>query len=292
MFEWRVDDSPWRTYILFVERVSSAREEEMSKLENLYRQTVGGGTFESSQSSRKHYGVYTATVTDNNHDEGEYRIKVTIHGLHDEAEQSSYWARITTFMSGKDMGFYCLPEVNDEVLVAFQGGDDKLPFVIGSLWNAKETAIVKNSDQDGKNDRRCWKTRSGHFVEFNDSDDQFVSITTQAGHLFEMKDTEDLHINMITANGNNKVCISETEKTIDIVAEDTGVINITVNDGTINMDCKDLKITATNNIEMKATTNIEGKADSEVKMESGSDTTIKAGATVKVNGSPDIKLNC
>jgi uncharacterized protein involved in type VI secretion and phage assembly len=69
-------------------------------------------------------------------------------------------------MAGKDRGVYFLPEVNDEVLVAFERGDLRFPYVVGALWNGKDPPPVTNSD--GKNDVRIIKTRKGHTLRFDD----------------------------------------------------------------------------------------------------------------------------
>jgi len=53
-------------------------------------------------------------------------------------------------MAGKDRGIFFLPEVDDEVLVAFENGDINQPYVIGSLWNGVDVPPETNSD--GKND--------------------------------------------------------------------------------------------------------------------------------------------
>jgi uncharacterized protein involved in type VI secretion and phage assembly len=47
----------------------------------------------------------------------------------------SPWARIATPMSGIASGVSMLPQIGDEVLVAFEQGDVNVPYVIGSLWN-------------------------------------------------------------------------------------------------------------------------------------------------------------
>lgn len=48
----------------------------------------------------------------------------------------SPWARVAVPMAGPAHGFYFIPNINDEVLVAFEHGDISAPYIIGSLWNA------------------------------------------------------------------------------------------------------------------------------------------------------------
>jgi len=111
-------------------------------------------------------GVAVATVTDNRDPDGQSRVRVRFPWQPDA--QSSFWARLAVPMSGKDMGTYFLPEVGDEVLVAFERGDQEHSFIIGSLWNGKAGAPENNGD--GNNDHRLIRSRSGHEVRFNDNE--------------------------------------------------------------------------------------------------------------------------
>jgi len=71
--------------------------------------------------------------------ESEFPLNTIRNSNGNFADQDTFWTRISSFMSGGDdqRGFFNLPEVDDEVVVAFAGGDEKTPFVIGSLWNDK-----------------------------------------------------------------------------------------------------------------------------------------------------------
>lgn len=111
-------------------------------------------------------GVAVATVTDNRDPQGQSRLRVRFPWQPDE--QTSFWARLAVPMSGNKMGTYFLPEVGDEVLVAFERGDQEHPFVIGSLWNGK--ASVPEDNGDGNNDRRLIRSRAGHELRFDDND--------------------------------------------------------------------------------------------------------------------------
>ncbi|MCM0593896.1 MAG: phage baseplate assembly protein V [Gloeotrichia echinulata DEX184] len=106
------------------------------------------------------FGVVIGIVTNNQDPEKFGRVKVKFPWLSDDDE--SYWARIATPMAGKQMGIYFLPEVNDEVLVIFEQGDVRFPYIIGSLWNGKDIPPLTN--EDGKNNVRLIKSRSGHVI--------------------------------------------------------------------------------------------------------------------------------
>jgi uncharacterized protein involved in type VI secretion and phage assembly len=111
-------------------------------------------------------GVAIALVTDNKDPNGLGRVKLR-YPWHSDTHQS-HWARVVTPMAGKDRGIYFVPEVGDEVLVAFERGDLRFPYVVGSLWNGKEKPPVSNAD--GKNDLRVIRTRKGHKLTFNDNE--------------------------------------------------------------------------------------------------------------------------
>ena len=55
-------------------------------------------------------------------------------------------------MAGKERGLVLIPEVGDEVLVAFEREDLRFPYVLGALWNGKDKPPLANDD--GKNDKR------------------------------------------------------------------------------------------------------------------------------------------
>ncbi|MCK4734088.1 MAG: hypothetical protein KAT65_16670, partial [Methanophagales archaeon] len=114
------------------------------------------------------YGVFIGLVTNNEDDEKRGRVKVEFPWRGNSNE--SNWARVATVMAGKDRGTFFLPEVDDEVLVAFDRGDINHPYVIGSLWNGVDTPPETNAD--GKNNIRKIKSRSGHEIIFDDNHKQ------------------------------------------------------------------------------------------------------------------------
>ena len=115
-------------------------------------------------------GVAIALVTQNKDPDGLCRVKVRYPW--NSAPRESYWARLAMPMAGKDRGTVFLPEVGDEVLVAFEREDVRFPYVIGSLWNGKELPPERN--KDGKNDTRMIKSRKGHTITFVDGDQNYA----------------------------------------------------------------------------------------------------------------------
>ncbi len=132
-------------------------------------------------------GVYVGVVTNNEDEEGLGRVKVRFPWR--DAEDESNWARIAVPMAGKEMGSYFLPEVDDEVLVGFGGGDIHDPYVLGSLWNGK--AKPPETNKDGKNPRRTITSRAGHTITFDDGKDATgIEITTEGGHHIFLSDKD------------------------------------------------------------------------------------------------------
>jgi uncharacterized protein involved in type VI secretion and phage assembly len=112
------------------------------------------------------HGVVVGVVTNNQDPDGLGRVKLRLPWLSDAYE--SNWARVATPMAGKERGVYFLPEVEDEVLVAFEHGAIERPFVLGALWNGQDKPPAGN--KDGKNNVRLITSRSGLTVKLDDTD--------------------------------------------------------------------------------------------------------------------------
>jgi uncharacterized protein involved in type VI secretion and phage assembly len=120
-------------------------------------------------------GVALAIVVDNKDDSGAGRVRVRLGAGTGE----TLWARVATPMAGARRGVFFMPEEGDEVLVAFEGGDARRPYVLGSLWNGKDKAPVTNAD--GKNDVRLIRTRKGHLLTFDDGANGRVDLALNDG---------------------------------------------------------------------------------------------------------------
>ena len=161
-------------------------------------------------------GVVIGIVTNNRDTEGMGRVKVRFPWRGDSDE--SYWARVSTVMAGEDRGTFFLPEVDDEVLVAFEHGDINHPYVIGALWNGVDTPPETNAD--GKNNIRTIKSRSGHEIIFDDNHEQNsekITIHTNAGHTILLDDSAGAEkIEIKDKTDNNKITIDSVQNSINI----------------------------------------------------------------------------
>lgn len=170
-------------------------------------------------------GVAIGIVTSNKDEEGLGRVKIKLAWRGEEDE--TFWARIATPMAGNGRGIVFYPEVDDEVLVAFEHGDINYPYVIGALWNGKDSPPEINSD--GKNNIRKIKSRSGHELIFNDTKRQEkVEIKTKGGHTIILDDsTGGEKIEVADKTGKNKITINSTQNSITM--ESAMQLNIKAN---------------------------------------------------------------
>jgi uncharacterized protein involved in type VI secretion and phage assembly len=121
------------------------------------------------------------------------KIKVNFPWLDDAHETD--WIRVATMMSGDNRGSFFMPELHDEVLLAFDQGNPRLPYVVGYLWNGKDSP----PGQDVR-DRRI-TSKNGHTIRFLDS--------TPSGGSKGALIIEDAHKNCITMS-NGKISIRST----------------------------------------------------------------------------------
>jgi uncharacterized protein involved in type VI secretion and phage assembly len=157
---------------------------------------IYGELLAPSESANRIYGIVVGIVTNNKDPDGLGRVKMKFPWLSDNDE--SNWARVVSLMAGKERGFYFLPEVDDEVLVAFEHGIVDMPYVLGALWNGKDKPPEKNDD--GKNNLRTIKSRSGHIIRLDD------------------KQGEE-KIEIIDKAAKNKIIISSKDNKISIEAD-------------------------------------------------------------------------
>jgi phage protein D len=166
-------------------------------------------------------GVVPAVVTNNNDPKGMSRVKLKFPWI-DSALESD-WARVSAVGAGKDRGLFWLPEVNDEVLVAFEHGDFRHPYVVGGLWNGKDSPPEKTGEavKNGKVEIRTLKTREGHVIRLVDE---------SSGPCIEIKDGKGKHQIKLDVSGNK--LIIETQGDLQIKStgsttiESTGNLNI------------------------------------------------------------------
>jgi phage protein D len=201
-------------------------------------------------------GVVTAVVTNTDDPEKWGRVKVKFPWMTEDAE--SNWARLAGPGGGPEAGFYAVPAVDDEVLVAFEHGDFSRPYILGGLWNGKHQIppTAANAAQGERPKVRTWHSRTGHALTMHDDADNKVELKTAGGHTITLDDAgtkiEIKSKNGITIqldDGGNKLTIQGSNE-----VEVKSSANMTLQAGG-NLD---IKATGTMNLEASGPVNVKG----------------------------------
>jgi phage protein D len=196
-------------------------------------------------------GVVVALVTNNDDPEELGRVKLMFPWLADEYE--SDWVRVAAPGAGPDSGLVMLPEVNDEVIVAFEHGDMRRPYVLGGLWNGMDKPrLGAGLFDNGAVTRRGIVSRRGHRLVFFDADG-------------------DAGIALLSSNDALKIALKETATEIHVKSDGTIVIE------------------ASGDISLKGSANVTVEAGAGLTLK-GATVTISGSGPVDIDGSP-IQLN-
>jgi uncharacterized protein involved in type VI secretion and phage assembly len=243
--------------------------------------------------------IVVAVVTDNNDTDNQARIKVKYPWLTEDHQ--SFWARIATPMAGPDRGMVFMPEVDDEVLVAFEHGDIRRPYIIGCLWNGKDKPPKTRQENyssaktvnGGKTTRRWIRTRMGHILEFFDDcegkigatlrtaegyrlqlrqNDERIEVITKNKHMMLWDDKNDI-IRIVDKTDENHIRIKTGDNSILVEAK--GDITVKSKQGNITLD-------AMKKVIIKAQQGIEATTPQQVKIEGTAGFEVKTTATGEV----------
>lgn len=148
------------------------------------------------------HGVYAAVVRDVVDPDGQGRVRIELPWSPDPGGKSyQAWARLATMMAGADRGSWFVPDPGDEVLVAFEGGNPRRPYVLGALWNGRD-APPESMDSAGKNEKKTLRSRNGVVVTLDDKDGQeSLVLETPGGQTVRLEDGPN-RIEISDANGN------------------------------------------------------------------------------------------
>jgi uncharacterized protein involved in type VI secretion and phage assembly len=198
-------------------------------------------------------GIVPALVTNTDDPQNWGRVKVEYPWLTDNAE--SHWARVMGIGAGPEAGFYVMPEVGDEVLVAFGMGSFEHPYVLGGVWNGQHDIPPESAGASSgeKPLVRTWHSRSGHHITVYDNADNKVEIVTSGGQQIVLDD----------ANGK-------------IALKSSGGMALTIDDqgGQVTLQGSNIEIVSDANLKIEASANID--------IEAGAQLTLK-GALINLN---------
>ncbi|MDS0260501.1 phage baseplate assembly protein V [Haloarcula sp. S1CR25-12] len=221
-------------------------------------------------------GVAVGIVTDNEDPQDLGRVKLSFPWR--DADDESYWARIATEMAGKQYGTYFLPEVEDEVLVAFENGDIHRPFVIGSLWNGKQKPPQKNSD--GNNDIREVRSRSDHKIAFDDADEGSITVQTSAGNEIVIDDSGGSEtIRIRDENNDNSITLDSGSGSVEVDANSE-----------IALSADDIAIDGSNSVEINSNGGIYLNSNGQMTFSSSGKFDLNSSGLMNVNATGPLQI--
>lgn len=186
----------------------------------------------------RYFGVYPAIVTDIVDPDSIGRIQVKFPWLGDDGADVRAWATLCTTYADDDQGIEILPSVDTQVVIAFEAGDLRRPYIIGACWNGVESLPESPASP---NNKRLWKTRAKSLLEFDDTDGAAkVTLSMDSGHKLVLDDSAQevrlTHSNgcVITFNAAGQIQIT-ANATVEITASALNVHCATSTfDGLIN----------------------------------------------------------
>jgi len=215
-------------------------------------------------------GVVTGVVTSNNDPEKLGRVQVKYPWLPkmNSSELSSCWARLAFVGGGANRGIVFLPEVNDEVLLAFENGDMSSPFVLGVLYNGKDK-LPKGT---------------GELIDAGTKKVNERVIVSRSGHKIILDDTSGKEkITIQDKTGKNKIEIDSTKNEFKIISE-----------GKLDLQSKgDLTLTTDGKLTLKAKQDLSASTDSAMSLKATKTVDVNASqsATIKANQSVTVSAN-
>lgn len=183
------------------------------------------------------YGVYPALVTDINDPEELGRIRVRLPWSPDQqARNYDVWARIATLMAGNNRGSWFIPDVDDEVLISFEAGDTRVPYVIGMLWNGQDSP-TETMDDSGLNEIKSLRSRNGVKITLDDKNGQEqLILETPGGQKVTLKDGPGTV--MVEDSNGNSIKLESSGITINASAK------VTINGSLVEISAGTLMVNA------------------------------------------------
>ena len=238
-------------------------------------------------------GIVTGTVKDNYNKDYPGMVKVELF-LGEEGKNVTGWVAVMSPYAGANFGFYALPEVGSEVVVAFNMGDRNRPVVIGSLWSGKNK-LPKGSATE-KNTVKQLITKGGNEIVIDDTQNkQKITLKTKKEKVFILD--EDKNTITLSDKGNkNGITIDSAKGQVTVTADKKLVLKVggsaavTV-DGTgkkITLKSATVALNADNQLDLKGQnvklsgTAVKVNGSSSLQMSSSGSTQVK-GAIVKIN---------
>jgi uncharacterized protein involved in type VI secretion and phage assembly len=234
---------------------------------------VHGGIPQALTGQHSLCGVYYGQVTQNKDEDKLARIKVKFPWMPNADQDQSHWAKIVVPMEGHEYGTYTVPEIDDIVMVMFMAGDIRFPVIVGGAWSKTDTPPETN--EDGKNDFRFIKSRSGRRLLYDDASGSIKVVLTDknnqcyvgCGTFKEASSQSPNKIELKTPGGQKGVAVTSLK-------------------GAVNIHCPKGKLSVQGmNLEMNTDQAFELKAGGELTIEGGTQLSVSSTSDGKFEGS-------
>ena len=242
-------------------------------------------------------GVVIGTVAQNYDNTMPGRLCVSLPSR-DEGNQLR-WARLAMPYGGSKWGIYFMPEIGDQVLVAFEQGNIERPYVIGCVSKSSDMFLNQTADQPNTNKRIV--THNGNAIEFEDQEgdgakDKITIRTAGKSQGTEHSITLDNAKHKITItdpNGENKITMDTMNGQMEVLA--ASKLTVKVGDqielimngvsGVTELKTKDFRVSATNNIKQEALKTFE-VSGATTKLEGTAKASVSSNGPITVEGKP------
>ncbi len=201
-------------------------------------------------------GLQIGVVVSNEDPDGEHRVRVKMPLVNNEEDGT--WARVATVDAGNERGFFCRPEIGDEVLLGFLNDDPRQAVILGMLHSSAKGAPLQGSDD---NHEKLYQSRSKMKFYLHD-EKKVMQLETPAG---------------------NKLSLSEEDQAIKI--EDQNGNKIIMTQDGINIESsKAIQLKAGTELTLESGTSLTATGGTELKLEGTSGAEISSAATTNVKG--------
>ena len=262
-------------------------------------------TLETKNTLQPGQTLMAGIVADNKDPKGWGRVREKLPALTED--QMRNWARVVSVGAGPSRGTDWLPEINDEVLVAFEHGDIHRPYILGGLWNGKDAPPEKTEETivNGKVRLRTQKTRVGHTLQFVEEDkgdskkgiylttadnhhiylndtDKYIEISTKEGHKVKLDDKEG-EANVTTKDGHG-LSMSDKAKIVKLLTKGGRKLMMSDKNRKVDIEGGEITLTGATKITLKVGSNKIVLSSSGIEI-SGTQVNVKANAKASVEGS-------
>ena len=229
------------------------------------------------------------------------RVCVTIPTRDTNANELK-WARVAMPSSGSKWGHYFLPEVGDQVLLAFEGGNIEKPYVIGCIPKTADKFLKDSVDKDNQFKRIVTRHGTSIIFEDNSTDENGLkdklTLETAGQKLQILMDNENEKIRigdkakedfieMYTKEGSGTLTVQIKSK-IEIKVGDKITMTMNGESGAVSIKADSILLEASNGVTTKSDSAVKmeapqvaANASSSLKLESSGTATV-SGSTVSV----------